>query len=445
LQLPLDEILPMRQYFAHSSGQDSVCSLLPAESSAMNISVGKPVLALLSAACIAVPGGTADASAATGPSVPTASITSTTSSFDPLPPALRSTAATASIDGATLLALLTFPYHNVYGVTVAVGNAAAAGLQVVLLPLSVASLVGSNQTEQVPAYIQSTFANAAAAIPGIFQAIQAEIQYDLNLFSQLGAGGSMLRAADTNGVSAVSAGGANLLALLTFPYHNVYGVTVAVGNAAAAALQVVLLPLSVASLVGSNQTEQVPAYIQSTIDNAAAAIPGIFKAIQAEIEYDRNLFSQLGGGSTATVAAATETAPRLMTATIAPTADAAADTTTPEPNETKTDAVAEKPSAGGKDAKDATADSAQVSAEKSAIGDGDEADSENAPSTPKSVKRPPKTTTDVSSTAGHDATVDKSETTGSDSGSSVSTSSAADTKKAAPNEKSDAASSQSEK
>jgi hypothetical protein len=181
----------------------------------MNVSLGKPVLALLSAACIAVPAGTAEASAATGPSVPTASTISTTNFFDPLPQTLSLIGGTgtvapsvnapsvnaASVGGATLLAVLTFPYHNVYGVSLAVGNAAAAGLQVVLLPLSVAALVGMNNTDQVPAYVQSTIANAAGAIPGIVEAIQAEIEYDRNLFSQPGSGIASKVSSTTSGAA----------------------------------------------------------------------------------------------------------------------------------------------------------------------------------------------------------------------------------------------------
>jgi hypothetical protein len=68
-----------------------------------------------------------------------------------------------------------------------------------------------------------------------------------------------------------------------------------------------------------------------------------------------------------------------------------------------------------------------VGAEKSASVDGDEADGENALNTTKSVKRPPKTTADLSGTTGDDATVDKTDTPGSDSGSSASTGSAAST------------------
>jgi hypothetical protein len=338
------------------------------------------------------------------------------------------------------LALLTFPYHNVYGVTVAVGNAAAAGLQVALLPLSIARLVGANQTDQVPAYVKSTMATAAAAIPGIVKAIQAEIQYDLNLFSQLGGGGSMLRAAATDTVSTASTGGATLLALLTFPYHNVLGVTVGFTNAAAAALQVVLLPVSVASLVGANQTDQVPAYVKSTLANAAAAIPGIFKAIQAEIEYDRNLFSQLGSGlatATATATAAPKADSRLVNVSVAATAKVEADTHATKPEETqKTEADT--------DASAAVAENAGTTKKR----DDDETASETKVSTTESVKKTPKKVTDDATDAGGDTPQGDSgpHATTPSAGDAASTASKGSTASdAAPTGKSGADSTQSEK
>jgi hypothetical protein len=367
----------------------------------MNVSFGKPVLALVSAACIAVP-GTADASAATGTSSSPSSI-STASSFDPVPQ------AAASLDAATLLALLTFPYHNVYGVTVAVGNAVGAGLQVALLPVSIAALVATNQTNQVPAFVQSTMAAAAGAIPGIIKGIQAEIQYDLNLFSQLG-GGSMLQKAATNSVAAVSPSSATLLALLTFPYHNIYGVTVAAGNAVGAALQVALLPVSIAALVATNQTDQVPAFVKSTMAAAGAAIPGIVKAIQAELEYDRNLFSQLGSGlasATATVTPKVES--RLVNISIAPTAAIEAATPATEPE--KTEKVAKTSESHESGAETTTAEAASTTEKR----DGETTGEKTTTTTKSDTKPPKKDAEDATEAAGDTSEGDSESHTTTDS------------------------------
>src|SRR5262245_38647759 len=135
----------------------------------MKTSVG-PIVGLLSAACIAVPAGTGTASAAaTSPSIGTAPTASSahTRTFDPLPPALRlagtdkltlganalaPTVGDAAIDGNELLKLASFPYHNAFGAATAVANLANTGLQVVLVPASVATLIAQNKTDGIPAY-----------------------------------------------------------------------------------------------------------------------------------------------------------------------------------------------------------------------------------------------------------------------------------------------------
>src|SRR4051812_21268521 len=139
----------------------------------MHFSVGKPILAMVSVACIAVPAGTLDATAAasTGSTVQIAAATPLAVGAEP-----------------SLLDILSFPYHNAYGVAVGVGTAANAGLQLALLPVSIASFVAVNKTDQIPAYIQTVQKNLANAIPGIIKAIQAEVAYDQNLFGQLGGG-----------------------------------------------------------------------------------------------------------------------------------------------------------------------------------------------------------------------------------------------------------------
>jgi hypothetical protein len=284
----------------------------------MQASVGKPLLALVSAACIAVPAGIPDAAAAPAgisPLIRTASTTPAGAAlFDPLPPVLRLLAEPGGGDigalaaaSATPLELLTFPYHNVYGIGVGVGSAVNSVVQLALLPASIASLVAVNKTDQVPAFVQTTLANLEKAIPGVTAAVQNEIQYDINLFSQLGAGmgspfnatTSDVRSAGTaDGVGALAAASATPLELLTFPYHNVYGVGVGVGSAVNSVVQLGLLPASIASLVAVNKTDQVPAFVQTTLTNLQKAIPGVTAAVQNEVAYDKNLFGQPGGAST---------------------------------------------------------------------------------------------------------------------------------------------------
>ena len=91
-----------------------------------------------------------------------------------------------------------------------------------------------------------------------------------------------------------AASGTPLLNLLTFPYHNALGIAIGFGTAANAVLNLALLPVSIASFVAVNQTSKIPAYVQQVQTNLANAIPTIIKSIQAEVDYDKNLFSSLG-------------------------------------------------------------------------------------------------------------------------------------------------------
>ena len=277
----------------------------------MKVSVGKPVLAAISVACIAVPAATGVASAATP--------ASTTSP-------VRAVAAAAPVDpNLALLKLLTFPIHNAYGIAVGVGTAANAGLNLVLLPVSIASFVAVNQTDKIPAYVQQVQTNLANAIPGIIKSIQAEAAYDQTLLGNLGVTqAAQLRpsAHDVNAIVA-AASGTPLLNLLTFPIHNAFGIAVGVGTAANAVLNLALLPVSIASFVAVNQTDKIPAYVQQVQTNLANAIPGIIKSIQAEVSYDQRLFSTIG---TATVKqpamAALEAAPKVSKTATGTDADA---------------------------------------------------------------------------------------------------------------------------
>ena len=155
---------------------------------------------------------------------------------------------------------MTFPYHNAFGIAVGVGTAANAGLNAILLPVSIASFVAVNQSSKIPAYVQQVQTNLANAIPGIIKSIQAEVAYDQNLFANLGvtqATQARPSAADVNAVVA-AASGTTLLNLSTFPYHNALGIAIGFGTAANAVLNLALLPVSIASFVAVNQTSRSP-------------------------------------------------------------------------------------------------------------------------------------------------------------------------------------------
>jgi hypothetical protein len=352
----------------------------------MQFSVGKPILAMVSVACIAVPAGTLDATAAasTGSTVQIAAAT---------PPAVGAE--------PSLLDILSFPYHNAYGVAVGVGTAANAGLQLALLPVSIASFVAVNKTDQIPAYVQTVQKNLANAIPGIIKAIQAEVAYDQNLFGQLGGGSTTQLAlkSDATASAAADVTSTQLLNLLTFPVHNAYGLAVGFGTAANAVLQLALLPVSIASFVAVNKTDQIPAYIQTVQKNLANAIPTIIKAVQTEVEYDRNLFGQLGAVATAT----TSSTQLSLTSAAEPRSSA----TELETKATDVDAAAAEP-VGDKDVeKTGSAPKKASTPEKVAA-----ETSEKPGSTPKPADDPADEVTDTS-TKGTTTAADDDETKGS--------------------------------
>ncbi|MDY6997505.1 MAG: hypothetical protein SW019_12950 [Actinomycetota bacterium] len=300
----------------------------------MRILFGKSLVGLVSAACITVPAGMppqATAAAGTAPAVtrsPAPAAKVDAALFDPVPATLRlvaeatlalrdhapgigSSAAITLGDNPLMLAidLLTFPYHNVYGVTTAVGEAFTDFLMAALLPLSVTSFVLVNEEEKIPAYVDSVLTDLAGAIPGIFTAIRNEIAYDVELFSTLLDLGRP--AVVEPGTPVVLAGeapnpGLLLLDLLTFPYHNVYAVTTAVGEAFTDFLMAALLPLSVTSFVLVNEEEKIPAYVDSVLTNLRDAIPDIVGTVRDEIAYDLSLVQQVaalfGAGTTADAA-----------------------------------------------------------------------------------------------------------------------------------------------
>lgn len=268
----------------------------------MEVSVGKPVLALLSAACIATSAGTpGDVATAIAPKP---SPTALTAAYMPV----ELTASTTDL--STVAALLTFPYHNIYGVTLALANAANTGLQVVLLPVSVAGLMLQNKPGDIPAYLATVQKNVANAIPNIVAAIESEIAYDQALFGQLFGGAATVTAA----AAAAPVDGTSLaLQLLTFPYHNVYGVSMAVAKGVNTGLQVLLLPVSVAGLLLQNKPADIPAYLDTVQKNVASIVPDIVGAIQNEIGYDQQLFSQLLSGATSSPAPAAAADPVKVT------------------------------------------------------------------------------------------------------------------------------------
>ena len=238
--------------------------------------------------------------------------------------------------------------------------------------MSIASFVAVNQTDKIPAYVQSVQTNLANAIPGIIKSIQAEVAYDQNLFSTIGATPAAAARPSAHDVNAIVAGasGTQLLKLLTFPIHNAYGIAVGVGTAANAVLNLALLPVSIASFVAVNQTDKIPAYVQSVQTNLANAIPGIIKSIQTEVDYDKGLFSSLG---TAAVKqpAALESAPQ-VTKTAA-----------------GTDADGTKAAAKGENVEDGAAASAHDTKDGAAAGKGGTASDEDSGNTVKPVDSTP--------------------------------------------------------
>lgn len=304
----------------------------------MHSSIGKPLVALVSAACLAAPAITPtlhDSPLATA-TIPV-ELTAAVTSFDPLPPSARSLgnsvaptddaklveavdtmAELSGVDtGTLLLQLLTAPYHNVYAVSIALGKAVNAVVQLVSLPFSVATYVLTNRTAEIPAYVQTVRNNLGNALPGVVDSVQSEIGYDLDLLAHL-FGGNQPTATVTSAADGVAAQadpastGTLFLQLLTIPYHNIHGVSVAVGKAVNAVVQLVGLPLSVATYVLTNRTTEIPAYVNTVRTNLQGALPGIGNSVKSEIAYDKNIISQIFGGTSGATALDTRQAPNLL-------------------------------------------------------------------------------------------------------------------------------------
>ena len=312
------------------------------EGDGMHSSIGKPLVALVSAACLAAPAMTTPTTMTTSDSVhATATIpvelSAAVATFDPVPPSLRTLnapvaptsdaklveavdtmAELSGVDRATLLLqLLTAPYHNVLGVSKAVGSAVNAVLQVASLPFSVFTYVLTNRTSEIPDYIASVQKNLNGALPGISTAIKTEIQYDLDLISQVfGPQPNVTSSATSVKTVAAQADpvdqGTLLLQLLTIPYHNFLGVSKAVGSAANAVVQLASLPFSVFTYVLTNRTTEIPAYVETVRANLKGALPGISTAIKSELAYNKSVIDQIFGGSTASLALQSRHAPNLL-------------------------------------------------------------------------------------------------------------------------------------
>ncbi|WP_264058597.1 MSCRAMM family adhesin SdrC [Mycolicibacterium psychrotolerans] len=292
-------------------------------------------MAFVSAACLAAPAMTptiheSPLAIATIPVELSAAVTS----FDPVPPSARTLggsvapiedaklveavdtmAELSGVDtGTLLLQLLTAPYHNVYAVSIALGKAVNAVVQLVSLPFSVATYVLTNRTAELPAYLQTVRNNLGNAIPGVVDSVQSEIGYDLDLLAQLFGGNqdtaTVKSAADT--VTAQADPGTLFLQLLTIPYHNIYGVSIAVGKAVNAVVQLAGLPFSVATYVLTNRTAEIPAYVNTVRTNLQGALPGISNSIKSEIAYDKNIVSQIFGGTSGATALQSRQAPNLL-------------------------------------------------------------------------------------------------------------------------------------
>ncbi|OAN31616.1 hypothetical protein [Mycolicibacterium iranicum] len=277
----------------------------------MNSSVGKPLLGLMAAACVAVPAAIPQAAAA----VPEAVVQSAADQiFDPAPPILRLTPdtadaasysptavesleAAADIDPALLIKLLTFPYHNIYAIGTSIGAALNSALVAALLPLTAGYYFLTNQIDKIEPYIDTTFTNLRNAVPNIFTTINNEIQYDIDLFRQVFGGSEPeeqpLAAADTADAEALADDPGLWLKLLTFPYHNFYAIGTSVGAALNSVVVTALLPLTAGYYFLTNQIDKIGPYIDTTFTNLRNAVPNIFTTINNEIQYDINLFKQI--------------------------------------------------------------------------------------------------------------------------------------------------------
>ncbi|KGI70331.1 hypothetical protein EU78_26170 [Mycolicibacterium rufum] len=297
-------------------------------------------MALVSAACLAAPATTPnihDSAIATA-TIPV-ELSAAVTSFDPLSrsaralaPAVDTTdpaALAGAIDtmaslsgedpGLLFLKLLSAPYHNIASISIAVGKAVNAGIQFVSLPFSILTYVIANKPDDIPAYITQVQNNLKGALPGISAAITSEIAYDRDLIQQIFGGNTATTTVDSvSAPSTVTAdatdSGLAVLKLLTAPYHNFASISIAVGKAVNAGIQLVSLPLSVLTYVIANKPDDIPAYITQVQTNLKNALPGISAAITSEIAYDRDLIQQVfGGGATALSTNAQET-PNLLAA-----------------------------------------------------------------------------------------------------------------------------------
>lgn len=307
----------------------------------MHSSIGKPLVALVSAACLAAP-AMANPTTMTPDSVRAIAtipveLSAAVGTFDPVPPSIRTLntpvaptddaklveavdtmAELSGVDRATLLLkLLTAPYHNVLGVSKAVGSAVNAVLQVASLPFSVATYVLTNRTGEIPDYIASVRKNLDGALPGISTAIKTEIQYDLDLLSQVFGSSPSVTTATAKSATALAdpvEQGTLFLQLLTIPYHNFLGVSKAVGSATNAVVQLASLPFSVFTYVLTNRTDEIPAYVDTVRANLKGALPGISTAVKSELAYNKSIIDKIFGGTTASLALQSRHAPNLLAA-----------------------------------------------------------------------------------------------------------------------------------
>jgi hypothetical protein len=296
----------------------------------MHSTVGKPILALMTAACVAAPAVGVAQAPATVVAESSAAV-NLTASFDPLPQVAQlidtggarvasvqdglTTLAADDIDPELLLELVTAPYHNLVSFAIATGTLSNVGLQVIGLPLSVVGYVFRNQTDQIPAYVDGVQKAAGTAVSDFFEYLQDNIvDYDANLldrvfgtsFGTTQASGVTTNAVTVAAVPPVSSDPATrVLQLVTLPFHNAEALAVAGGTLANVGLQVISLPLSVVGYVFRNQTDQIPAYITSVEKAVGTAFPNFFDAVSDEVTYSRNVISGVFGGATLTTDAPT--------------------------------------------------------------------------------------------------------------------------------------------
>lgn len=118
----------------------------------------------------AIPGLEAALTALFGGGLLPASVASTATAAPVTHTAAVTPALTPAVTPAASLGSI---YTYFFNLAVATGNVAAAGLGVVLLPLSVGFLLLNNQSSAIPAYVKSVFALVPASITGFFDALFA--------------------------------------------------------------------------------------------------------------------------------------------------------------------------------------------------------------------------------------------------------------------------------